>query len=434
MRNVEIQNAARLRTREVGDVMQRLLRILSENINLSIIVTELQWADRYSLEVLHQVGVACTRTNFMLFCRPLSTFESKETKQLIELFLQAPRFKCLVLAGFSLDETRQLILTCWENNKDRAKNVSPKLCQSIYNRTDGNPFFIKSLAQTLKDSGKWRVTPSGELIPESGDFDFEQLVLQYENQNIILARFDRIDRNLQLFLKVSAVLGLRFALDDVLFFMTGIQKIHSQVDSKTYSQLIRGVLTADRYSFLGLESSGPNGAFMCFKSAVVRKCIYNLMAHKQRQQLHLHAAQYFESRLTEDNKHRTLIPIFEHYMETDDSHLDKKVHYLKMVASFYYETGCVSEAAKYLKMLLDMAQELQSMQRMPTDKLAFSNWYRELGDSLFARGDAKEAFEALVKSLSLMGQILPETKYKMKWALKKQLQSRKKQDTIFFAN
>jgi hypothetical protein len=421
--------AARYRAKEIAEIIIACIEKLSARNKLSLILTELQWTDIYSLEIFYQIASSCPRIAIFLFCRPEWTYDSEETKGLIDLMQQTARFKHIVLQGFSQEDTAQMVLDIWANPS--ITTVNPKISESILNRTGGNPFFIKSLAIAMKESGQWRISPVGELLTQSGTLDGESLNLGYDNQGIILGRFDRIDRNLQLFLKVAAVMGIKWALDDVLYFVTGIQNLSSKVDNKSYNAIIKGVITSDRYGFIQLTPSLlETGACFSFKSPVIRKCIYSLMAQKQRQQVHLYAAQYYESKLNEYNKPRFLTQILEHYMETDDNQLDQKLLYVRLVAKFHYDAGSAAEAVTYYRIFLQMMEEHKEAREAESD-FTIANWYREYGNSLYCRGEMYEACQALVKSLQILGAYLPETRIKLWWALRTQNNLRKKHDAEF---
>lgn len=423
---LDVDVKAKFRSHEITEVIQTCLEKLSEKNKIALSLVELQWADSFSLEILSQIAHACDRVAFFIFCRPRWTYDIEDTKGMIDHIQQIPKFKHFELQAFSLDDTSRLVLEIWATPS--ILTVNPKISESIMSRTGGNPFYIKSLAIAMKESGQWRISPIGELVPQSGSLDSESLALGYDNQGIILGRFDRIDRNLQLFLKVAAVLGIKWALDDVLYFVTGIMNLSAKVDNKSYNAIIKGVISSDKYGFIqSTPSLLEPGACFSFKSAVIRKCIYSLMAHKQRQQVHLYAAQYFESKLTDQNRHRLLTQILEHYMETTDDQFDKKLLYVRLVAKFYYEIGSSAECVIYYRLLLQMTKEKVDSE----SDFVKASWYREFGDSLYSGEDWKDAYGALLKSLQLMSVNIPTSKFLLWCALQKQNYERKKHDANF---
>jgi len=93
-----------------------------------------------------------------------------------------------------------------------------------------------------------------------------------------------------------------------------------------------------------------------------------MMVRGQRQQLHLNVARYYENLLNENNRHKLLIPLYEHYSETDDKHRLKKIRYLEAVSHFYYEKHSMVDA---IKVLLSINGNLYTS--FPKNSTIFSN-------------------------------------------------------------
>ncbi|KAJ1332196.1 hypothetical protein BSLG_009012 [Batrachochytrium salamandrivorans] len=394
--NIEVQAALQLRIHDLCALLSRVLRTLSEHNKLIFVLNEAQWMDPMSWEFLMEVLVSCPRVAVFIFTRPEGHLKVAKARHVYD----------------GLKHFHALLLSLWES------------------------VFIRSLTLAMKESGQWRVSNEGVLSTQNGNFDFEKLVLGYDNQSILVAQFDRLDRNFQLLLKVAAVLGQRFLLDDVLYFLTGMAGVHERIERKNYNQIIRGVQTTDKYGFLQRDATTSEGAQFQFKSAVVRKCIYSMMVHKQRQQLHKHVGTYYETRLNDANRHRYLIPIFEHFMESDGTQTRKKIHYLEMVANFYYERGLVNECIKFYKQLLDISGLFRKdlPEGMDFKNATIANWHRELGHSLYMREEYIEAEKHLLIGLKLYGAAFPETKLGVYWSTRRQLQIRLRMDAAFFEN
>nr|KAJ3420720.1 hypothetical protein HK105_005344 [Polyrhizophydium stewartii] len=423
------QSKSRMRIHSLYKLLTSIFTKVCRKNRLLLVFNETQWMDTSSWELLVEILAACPLVVVFIFTRPEGSFDSKENRAYLTRVEEMKRTIKLTVEGLTIEETQRLIVSAWGGNP--ITGVSPKIVESIYRRTDGNPFFIRSLTVAMKESGQWRVGADGILSTQHGNFDFDKLVLGYDNQSIILAQFDRLDRNFQLFLKVAAVLGQRFLLDDVLYFLTGMANVYEQIDRKNYSQIIRGVQITDKYGFLQRENTTSEGMHFQFKSAVVRKCIYSMMVHKQRQQLHKHVATYYETRLNDANRHRYLIPIFEHFNEADGSQTRKKIHYLEMVANYYYERGSINDCIKYYKQLLDIADLPEGMDFKNT---TIANWHRELGHSLFIKEEYVDADKHLLQALRLYGTPFPDTKFKISWRTRAEMRIRARKDASFFEN
>ncbi|KAJ3271160.1 hypothetical protein HDV01_007018 [Terramyces sp. JEL0728] len=421
----------KLHARDLCNILTKMLNTLTEHNKIIIMITEAHWVDTLSWDLLLELAVACPKVGIFAFARPESAFENKDNRRIYRLIEQLPRTKSILLGGLTAEETNSLILATWFGSA--ITSVDQKIAETIYKRTDGNPFFIRSLVYALKESGQWRIAQDGALTTPDVNFDFDKLVLGYDNQSMVLAQFDRLNRNFQLFLKVASVLGQKFALDDVLFFLTGTAGASEQLDRQKYNQILNGLLATDKYGFLSKESgTGVDGVYFQFKSAIVRKCIYSMMVHNQRQQIHLLVAQYFESKMNEQNRHRYIVQIWDHYMNTSAVHKPKRILYTEMCANHFSEKESIGDSIKYFKQLLELTEDTKPGELKDITNLQIANWHRELGYALLLKEELDEAESHLITSLKIMGHVLPEPGYKFNWAFSKQERKRKQLDRIFF--
>jgi hypothetical protein len=424
------QTHLKLHAKDVFDILSKILNRLGEKNKVILHITEAHYLDTLSLELLLELAVACPRISIFCFSRPPNTFESKEHKRTYRLITQLPRSTNIVLKGLSEVETTNMILAAWTNHP--IKSVDPKIGESIFRRTDGNPFFIRSLVLALKESGQWRISPNGTLTTPDPNFDFDKLVLGYDNQNIVLAQYDKLDRNFQLFLKIASVLGTRFALDDVFYFITGLPDLSLHIDKQQYQTIVKSIEMTDKYDFLIKETVGTDGTFFLFKSALVHKCIYSIMVTNQRMQLHLLVARYLEEKLNDQTRHKFVVPIFDHYMNTASNFKKERLQYAQITANYFFEKESIPESIKYGNQVLQLLEEYKNEEFAKLSDLVVSNLHRELGYALMLNNELEEAKTHLEISLNLMGIKFPKKGYQFKLALRKQQAIRKKQDLTFF--
>ncbi|KAI8807122.1 hypothetical protein BJ742DRAFT_679245 [Cladochytrium replicatum] len=410
------QLQGKIRMKELVELLKRVINAVSENNALVLVFHETHWVDTLSWELIVDIINCCPKTMVCIFSRSERYYESEDTRNIFIKTKRMSRCQAFSIEGMSLDETKQLIISTWLSSSMR--EVSQQLAENIFKRTSGNPLFIRSLVVALKESGQWRISDSGEL--QTGDFDFDQVVLGSDLQSIIVAQFDRLDRNFQLFLKVASVLGQRFLLDDVLFFLVDMTGFSDKFDRRNVAQITRHIDMVDKYGYLQRVEGDQDGLFFQFKSAVVRKGIYNMMVMSQRQQLHLNVAIYYEKVLNESNKHRLLIPLYEHYIETDENQNRKKIKYLEKVAHFYYEKQSVAEAIKHYSLLLETVEVLYNKGVILFDRFKVAVWHREIGESYFSRMDYTKAEIHLLESIKLVDHPFPEGKFKLDWEIRKQ--------------
>ncbi|TPX39466.1 hypothetical protein SeLEV6574_g07185 [Synchytrium endobioticum] len=124
---------------------------------------------------------------------------------------------------------------------------------------------------------------------------------------------------------------------------------------KEPGKIAKTVDAMDKYGFLTRPEGDQESLFFQFKSAVIHRSIYGMMVLSQRQQLHLNIAQYYEQIINDDNRHRLLIPLYEHFAETDDRQRLEKLKYLEAVCRFYYRKHSTADAIKHYNLLLVQA-------------------------------------------------------------------------------
>ncbi|KAJ3125159.1 hypothetical protein HK098_000533 [Nowakowskiella sp. JEL0407] len=413
------QIQGKIRIKELQELIRRIINFVAENNSLVLIFHETQWMDILSWELLWDIIHNCTNVVVYIFSRPLRYYESEDTRTYLTKIKRTTNVVLLNIEGLNKKETGELIVQTWHGST--VKSVSSKIVESVYKRTSGNPLFVKSLVTALKESGNWRISEQGELLSENGDFDFDHATLGNDLHSIIVAQFDRHDRYFQLFLKVASVLGQRFLLDDVLYFLSDMTGFSDRFDRRNISSLLRTIEHMDKYGYLQRLDGEQDGQFFQFKSAVVRKGIYSMMVKSQRQHLHLSIATYYEKVLNETNRHRLLIPLYEHYIETDDRHNRKKLFYLELVSHFYFEKNAMADAIKHYKLLLNTVELLQDVHGLQLYKNSqMANWHRELGEAYFSRMEIDKAECHLLESLKLSGHPFPVGSFRISWEIRKE--------------
>jgi tetratricopeptide (TPR) repeat protein len=436
---VDSLTALLLRAKEVKGALTALLKAFGKKHKFVISVTESQWIDKFSLDVLYQLKRALPEIGFVFFGRPFSSLDSKETQKIYQAFVGLSDVKRIILSGLNLQETKEVIRSCFPELS--GVDVDMGFSKIILERTDGNPFFIKSLILSLKDGGHINLNSINELqLP--ADFNVEKYFLGHDNQAIILAQFDRIDRHFQLFVKIGAIIGEKFMVDDVLYIMTGIPGISSFLNQKNYNDLINTIKASDRFSFLLLESLGHEKGFR-FKSAILRSCIYKIIGTTQKQHLHLKFAEYYADNLKLKADPSKVILVLDHYLETSAEYDDKKLQYLEIASGLCYDKNMTEEATKYYSMLIKyhdrslnlapaQVNEFSVVHGEPPEKNVLARWFFELGDCHYAQGEDSEGVRCLQKSLDLMGFAFPKDGFfGMKLALRKLERERKINNMLF---
>ncbi|KAJ3332066.1 Adenylate cyclase type 10 [Blyttiomyces sp. JEL0837] len=419
------QGQAKVRIKELGELLRRLFSTLSRTCNLVLIFYEVQYMDTLSWELLWDLVSYCMRMPVYIFSRPERSYENEDCVLWMRKFKRLTRTISIVVEGLDFEHTREMVISSWPGQI--LKGVVDPIVENIYKRTNGNPLYIRSLVVALKESGQWRIDEQGILCTQFADFDFEKVVIGYDLKSIMVAQFDRLDRNFQLLLKVSSVLGQRFAIDDVFHFLTDMPGFREQYRYPDLEKVSGTIEEMDKYGFLERVEGDLDTVIFQFKSEVVRRCVYGMMIDSQRQQLHLNIAEYYETILNPSNYHKLLIPLYEHFIETDDGQDRKKLKYLQEVAHFYFQKHSMTEAIKHYRLLIEKVREYEDRTKdIIFDQLTEARCNRELGEAFFMRRETFWAKEYLFASLKLLNYVFPTSSFSLYVRTKKEMALRAK--------
>lgn len=240
-----LYNAMDYATRDLGKrcVLNSLIKAVSLDQNIILIIEDVHWADPLTLGYLAEITATVANCSAILIMTtriegdPLDRAWRSTTSggALMTMDLGPLRQdEALELAGDLMEETLRNTQRCIE-------------------RAEGNPLFLEQLLRNAEEIGD-------EAIPAS-------------IQSLVLARMDRlqdIDKNA---LQVAAVIGQRFSL----------QTLRHLIDDPHY----------DCTSMIEQRLVRPEGEDYLFDHALIQEGVYSSLLKARRRTLHMQAAQWF---------------------------------------------------------------------------------------------------------------------------------------------
>jgi hypothetical protein len=401
----------------ISSALCRIINKLALKKSILIILTECQSMDTSSWELTVELLRSCEMVTFIFYSRPGRHY-APATGEVYSQLLEHDNIVKIPLEGLSKDETKTCIIKFWEDSK--VVSINGIILEDFWHRSGGNPLYIRSLVKSFKESEEWSVTESGELKLRNNKFEIENIFPDLDLQNNIIAQFDRLDDKFQLLLKVVALIGEQFLLDDVLNLLPGIdvellsdhptfKNNPHDMDRRSKSRKlgstdlinIQQTLThLDRFGFLvQLEGNTRSRIAYAFKNEVIRQCIYSMMMFSQRQKIHLLLAQYYEFLYKKKNRRSLLVPIYEHYKETETTFTHKKIKYLELVCHYYFEGHFMSKAITHYNELLNL---YSSMDAKIIPDIQRARWHSDLAIAYLTVFLLEEAEENLKISLDLL--------------------------------
>jgi predicted ATPase/class 3 adenylate cyclase len=333
-----------IRRRRTFAALKKLFLRESLNQPLVLIFEDLHWIDSETqgfLDTLSE-GVASAKVLLLVSYRPeyrpewgqktyytqlrLAPFGHTEADEFLDELLGASDG---VTGRSSLHDLKQLILT----------------------KTEGTPFFIEEVVQTLTDDGILR--------GERGHYALAQptpsLQLPTTVQGVLAARIDRLAPEEKALLQQLAVIGREFPLGLVW-----------QVIARPEAELYRLLASLQHKEFLYEQPALPEPDYS-FKHALTQEVAYGTVLHEQRKALHERTAQAMET------LYRTTLD--EHYSElayhyTRSSKTAKAIEYLHLAGQQAVQRSAHTEAIMHLTTALELLTTLPDTRERVQQELA----------------------------------------------------------------
>jgi predicted ATPase/DNA-binding SARP family transcriptional activator/pimeloyl-ACP methyl ester carboxylesterase len=218
--------------------LQQFLTAPAGEQGLMLVIDDLHWTDEVTLQFLHYLARHIATQPVLL----IGTFRSEEAaanEQLsayLHTILQEPQSSHMVLNRLSLED-----VSAWVASLPAPAPQAAELGQWLYRETEGNPFFLSSILQSLQEQGvlkedgtTWQIN----LHPLQAATS--ELTLPEALREAIRNRLHRVSKQARTILEVAAVYSGRFDLP-VLSAVTAESELSllDVVEDLTARQLLR---------------------------------------------------------------------------------------------------------------------------------------------------------------------------------------------------
>lgn len=243
------------------DAVSRLLARASNGVPLVLILDDLHWADGSSLGLLEYLSKEVPRQRCLILCAYRDVEVTRRSRLLTTLgeLSRGAHVERVRLTGLSADETAELASTIC------GLPISPAASAAIFQQTDGNPLFVREVAQVLAE----------ELRRATGDFiavDIPDGIREAIGRSL-----GRLSDHTNRVLATASVLGREFDLG-ILARMTG----HTPADC---------FAVLDPAIEAGMLQREVRPSRFRFTHAVIRETLYAELPTLERLQLHRRAAE-----------------------------------------------------------------------------------------------------------------------------------------------
>ena len=259
------QMDAQIRRQRTFDALKKLFLRESLNQPLILVCEDLHWIDSETQGLLDVLGESVASAPLLL----LTNYRPEYRHE----WGQKTYYTQLRLAPLGPAEAEEL-LTFLLGSGDSLTALK----SLILERTEGSPFFMEEVVQTLAEEGA--------LIGSRGHYQLEttptELHISPTVQGVLAARIDRLTAEEKALLQQLAVIGRQFPVSLV-----------KQVVLQSEDRLYRALSSLQAKEFLYEQPAFPESEYL-FKHALTQEVAYGTVLQEQRKALHERTAQAME--------------------------------------------------------------------------------------------------------------------------------------------
>jgi tetratricopeptide (TPR) repeat protein len=356
------------------------LDAVAAHMPIALLLDDLHWADHASIKLLLHLARHTRSARILLLgtCRdaeiggehPLrGALRDLEREQLVDR---------IEVQRLGPADVATLVATIVEEPA-----VSSELADLVYERTEGNPFFVRQVVRVLIERG--------DLANQARGWDRQalaQLAVPETIRSVVSQRLSRLVTETQEVLHEASVLGQTFLFDDLLAM--------GEYEEATLERALEEAVTA------GVVQT-VDGQEFHFDHALTQQTLDDALPPRRKRRLHLAAGSAIE-RLPERQRTRRVAELAWHFLEGDNA--ERALTYAELAGDQAMAVFAPPEAEQHYRTASELAHSLGDDAR-EADVL----WKR--GDVLHTLGlydEALDAFGQAAQAYRRLGQVEHEAR------------------------
>ncbi len=317
-----------------------LLVMVSQHQPLVLVLDDLQWADKASLQLLRHV-IATDQSLRVLVLGTYRDSELSRVHPLLETLAVLHRERGVARIELTgLDDTGVVALmeAAAGHTLDDA---TVGLAHAVYRETDGNPFFVSEVLRHLTETGAVHQGANGRWLT---DDSFEQIALPDSVREVIGVRVGRLGQDAERTLSVAAVIGRDFDLD-----------VLSRATNTSLDDVL-DILDAAAAVTLVRELADAPGHYN-FAHALIQHTLYEDLGLTRRARAHRQVAEALED-LCGDRPGTRVGELARHWFNAAQPiDLAKAISYSRQAADAALAALAPADALRYYAQALDLAAQ-----------------------------------------------------------------------------
>ena len=306
---------------------------------LVLVFEDLHWADDLSLDLISMLMESLERVPIFLLCIYRADPEYR-TAHLAAIASRKCRghFSEINLTEFTREESYQLV-----GGLLKSASLAPRIQELIWERCQGNPFFIEEILQSLIDARG--IYQEDRRWKTAHGFDTTQLPLTI--RTIILERLDHLEEDGRLVLQTAAVIGFVFRrsiLEKALTVELDLEKALWDLEGS---------------GFIYRERSVPEVEYS-FYHVLMQEAIYDSILRHRRKMIHQRTAAAIEA-LYANNLEDFIEPLAYHSEQSGNIHL--AIHYLYLsgakARAQYFNEAAITYLTRGLELLRSLPESME---------------------------------------------------------------------------
>ncbi len=316
-----------------------LLDHVSADKPLVLVLDDLQWADKPSLQLLRHV-VANTTPLRLLIVGTYRHSELSSSHPLTEALAALRRESGVSRVALSgLDDTGVLAFIEATAGHDLDSD-GVELAHALYRETDGNPFFVGEVLRHLAETGAIYQDDTGRWTAAA---DLEAMAMPDSVRLVIGSRVARLGKAVSRVLPLAAVIGREFDLD-----------LLARVAELTEDELLDLLDTATAVALVREVPSVP-GRY-CFAHALIQHTLYQDLGVTRLARAHRQVAEAIEAIVGDRPRPRVGELAYHWFRATQPVNTAKAISYARLAGEAALAALAPDDAVRYFSQALQLVE------------------------------------------------------------------------------